>query len=53
MVEISNARYEELIAAETTLYIVKRVCASIPSYRMDEALKALLDTESEVKPDAE
>lgn len=53
MVEISNARYEQLIKAEATLDIVKRVCASIPSYRMDDALKALLDTESEVKADAE
>ena len=53
MVEISNARYEQLVKAEATLDIVKRVCKAIPSYRMDDALKALLDAESEVKADAE
>lgn len=53
MVEISNARYEQLIKAEATLDSVKRICKTIPSYCMDDALKALLDTESEVKADAE
>ena len=51
MVEISNARYEQLIRAETTLDSVKRICKTLPSYKLDDALKALLTDESEVKTD--
>lgn len=53
MVEISNTRYEQLIRAETTLDAVKRICKTLESYQMGDALKALLDTEREVKADAE
>lgn len=53
MVEISNTRYEELIRAETTLDSVKRICKTLPSYKLDDALKALLTDESEVNANAE
>jgi len=54
MVEISNARYASLIAAETTLKLAKQAFKKVPSYKLDEALKVILeDNESEVKTDAE
>lgn len=53
MVEISNARYEELIRVETTFNNVKVIAKTVPSYKWDEALKALIMEESEVKTDAE
>lgn len=53
MVEISNARYEELIRVEATFNNLKRIAKTVPSYKWDEALKALIMEESEVKTDAE
>lgn len=54
MVELSNARFAELISAETTLKAVKRAVMETPGYRLDDVLNALLGVkESEVKPDAE
>ena len=56
MVEISNARYEDLIRAETTLAIICRVWKTLPSYKAAEEVSALLNNgsdESEVKADAE
>lgn len=53
MVKISNARYEELIRVETTFNNLKRIAKTVPSYKWDEELKALIMEESEVKTDAE
>ena len=52
MVEISNARYEQLIKAEITLEMIRRVAAMLPAYKVAEEVAVLLD-ESEVKADAE
>ncbi len=49
MVEISNTRYEELIRAETMLDNVNRIVRNVPSYKIDDALKALLTDESRTK----
>lgn len=54
MVEISNARYAALIAAETKLNLAKQALNNVPSYRLDDALSVILaEEESEVKADAE
>lgn len=55
MVEISNARYEELIRAETTLEIICRVWMTLPSYKAAEELGAVINStaKGEVKTDAE
>lgn len=54
MVEISNARYAALIAAETTLNLAKEALKKVPSYKLDEALKIILaDNEREVNANAE
>ena len=53
MVEISNARFAELISAETTLKAVKRAFKTLPSYMREDTFKVLLNDESEVKKDAE
>ena len=54
MVEVPNARFAELIAAEVTLKAVTRAVKETPGYRLDDVLNALLGVkESEVKTDAE
>ena len=53
MVEISNARYEQLIKAETVLHAVKLLAKKVPSYKWDESLMALVLEESEGEADAE
>ena len=54
MVEISNARYEELIRAETTLVLICRAAKNLPSYKVADEVKILVgNDESEVNADAE
>lgn len=54
MVEISNARFAELIDIEVRFNLIKAVIPKMPSYVRDDVLNALLGVkESEVKTDAE
>lgn len=52
MVEISNARYTELILKEQMLEIIRKSRQSMPSYEFSDVLKVFFD-ESEEKTDAE
>lgn len=54
MVELTNARFVELIRAEMMLETVIRAVKETPGYRLDDVLGVLLGAkESEVKKDAE
>lgn len=54
MVELTNARFVELIRAELMLETVIRAVKGTPGYRLDDVLNALLGVkESEAKTDAE
>lgn len=53
MVEITNARFAELIDIEARFNLIKAVMPKMPSYVRDDVLNALIADESEVKQDAE
>ena len=52
MVEISNARYTELILNEQMLELIRKARQSMPSFEFSDLLKVLFN-DSEVKTDAE
>ena len=53
MVEVTNARFEELIEIEARFNLIKAVVPKMPSYLRDDVINALIADDSEVKQDAE
>lgn len=54
MVEISNARYTELILNEQKLEIISKARRTMPSYVADDVMKLIFDErEGEAKNNAE